>query len=572
MNTTIERSHNQRARRRTLPAGDERGFILLIVMVLIVALTLLGLAANRNVLTEMGIASNHAGSTKALYAAEGMTDVAYSSLLQTLHTAGAVPATIGGVSVKTVGTPVLSKLLSGKFKGFSAWTQKYRLVALGTDPTTGAKTQVTLDVDNQLIPIFQFGIFYNQDLEIQPGANLTVPQAGWIHTNNDLYMSTSATMSIFSHITSAGEIRHGRKDGDPQAVGSGAVKIYEADGTSSHNLGTGTSYKSGSNWADNANWPTTVTQWNGQVASSSEGITSLELPLPLDQNGQPYPPEHLILNEKTQDGTMAKKAAVIIEDGVAKDAAGNVLNTGSSITSSTTLYDYREGGKARTWNIDVQAFQASAAGQYLKSASPANGGTSGLLYVSSVGTVPQGSNFSAVRLKNGATLSSPLTVATDQPLYIQGDYNKNTPQPAAVLSDAITVLSGNWKEGGTTGYTSGTGLSGRAASDVTLNVDIMSGNSATSDKGYGGGFENFIRYLEDWSNHTFSLTGSVVCMWTSQNTTGVWRQTGQYYNPPNRVYSFNSGMWGGKWPPGTPCLVMTSRGTWQRQYTEIANQ
>lgn len=566
MAVITKKKHERRPGREGRPVSDERGFILLIVMILIVALTLLGLAANRNILTEIGIASNHAGSTRALYGAEASADVAFSSLLKTLQTSGVVPASIAApsisgytlqpVAVQQVGDAVLARLTKGTYKGLNSWTQKYRLVAQATDSNTNSSTTVTLDVDNQLIPIFQFGIFYNNDLEIQPGATLTVPQNGWIHSNKDLYMSTSASISIYSRITSAGEIRHARKDGDPQTVGSGDVKIYESNGTTSHTLQTGTSYKSGTTWADNSNWSSTVTQWGGQVASSDEGVTSLNLPLPEAAASDPS----YILKDETNPQSMGSKAAVIIEDGVAKDAAGNILDAGSSITSSTSLYDYREGKNARTWDIDMQAFQSSAAGQYLKSTTPSAGGTSGVLYVTS-GAAPTG-KFSAVRLKNGATLSSPLTVATDQPIYIQGDYNKNSPQPAAILSDATTILSGSWKDT----YTSSTSLSSRTPSDITLNVDIMSGNQATTSSGYGGGFENFLRFLENWSGHTFSLTGSVVCMWESKKTTGVWKNTGVYYNAPNRVYTFNSGQWGGKWPPGTPCLLITTRGTWQRQY------
>jgi Tfp pilus assembly protein PilX len=566
MSAMTRKSLRRRAGQKGRPASDERGFILLIVMILIVALTLLGLAANRNIVTDIGIAANHAGSTKSLYGAEAAADVAFSSLLKTLQTSGTVPAniavpsitgyTIPSVTVETVGSPVLSKLTRGMYKGLNSWTQKYRLWAEATDSSTNAKTRVTLDVDNQLIPIFQFGIFYNQDLEIQPGANLTVPQTGWIHSNRDLYMSTSASISILSRITSAGEIRHSRKDGDPQAVGGGDVKIYEANGTTSHNLATGTSYKSGTNWADNTAWSSTVSQWGGQVASSDEGVTSLNLPLPEAAASDPS----YILKDETNPQSMGAKAAVIIENGVAKDAAGNTLDAGGSITAVTSLYDYREGKYARTWDIDMQAFQASAAGQYLKSTTPSAGGTAGVLYVTS-GAAPTG-KFSAVRLKNGATLSSPLTVATDQPIYVQGDYNKNNPQPAAILSDATTILSGSWKDT----YTSSTTLSNRTPNDITLNVDIMSGNSATTASGYGGGFENFLRFQENWTGHTFSLTGSVVCMWESKKTSGVWKNTGVYYNAPNRVYTFNSGQWGGKWPPGTPCLLITTRGTWQRQY------
>ena len=217
MGRTMKGTAYQGLGRTKGPGNGEKGFILLIVMILIVALTLLGLAANRNILTDIGIATNHAGSTKALYGAEAAADLRLQPARQYLQTGVVVPAhytvavnTIAGFpgasfAVDTLGTSVLQSLSSGTYKGLNSWTQKYRISAANTDSGTNATTMVTLDVDNKLIPVFQFGIFYNSDLEIEPGANLTVPKNGWIHSNGNLYTSTSATESILSHITSAGE-------------------------------------------------------------------------------------------------------------------------------------------------------------------------------------------------------------------------------------------------------------------------------------------------------------------------------------------------------------------------------
>ena len=209
-------------------------------------------------------------------------------------------------------------------------------------------------------------------------------------------------------------------------------------------------------------------------------------------------------------------------------------------------------------------FQATAAGQYLASATPANGGTSGVLYAT---TTPINQSFNtAIRLYDGATLASPLTVATDLPAYVQGNYNMNNPQPASVMSDATTVLSNQWPApSSTTQYTNSTTLANRpVTAPLTINVDIMTGNSATNSSGYGGGFENFIRFLENWqANNTtqnYNFGGSLVCMWTAAQATGVWQNTGIYYNPPNRKYTF--GVFGTNWPPGTPNVVYTAKGTW----------
>ena len=594
-----EKGHMERLR-------DERGFVLLIVMIIIAALALLGLAANRNILTDVGIAENHGGNTRAFYAAEAAAQYAYNQLYQTLGSAGTVPVggidytasapsmTASGCTITSVqvGAPTAavqrkisatSKNLAN-FNGLNSWVTTYTITAQAKDANSNAVSNVALDVVNTLIPIFQFGIFYNSDLEMNPGANLTIPNNGWIHTNSNLYTSTSATETINSNITSAGEIRHGRKAGDPQAVGTGNVSIEGANGTY-YNLQDGSETLSGSTWVSNKNWPKTVSQWatttSATVAAQEEGVQSLNLPLPAAAASNP----EYILNQ-TGPQTMGSKAAVVVTNGIASDAKGNTLSTcyynashksGSSLkvdpgctsganqnsVTAGTVYDYREGKTAETYDIDVAGFQASAAGVYLATSTPANGGTSGVLYATSTNSTT-GSQFNAIRLVDGNVLSSPLTVATDLPAYVQGNYNKGDSshpiQASAIMADATTVLSNEWQNS----YSSSTSLNNRPVnSALTINADIMTGNQATTSAGYGGGFENFIRFLENWSNENYNFGGSLVCMWQSTKAVGQWQNTGVYYNAPVRQYTF--GVFGTSWPPGTPYVHDTSKGTW-RQY------
>ena len=144
-----------------------------------------------------------------------------------------------------------------------------------------------------------------------------------------------------------------------------------------------------------------------------------------------------------------------------------------------------------------------------------------------------------IRLKNGSKIPSDgLTVASNNPVYIQGDYNSGrdysgnpappsnsgnpadatTPQvanyngttgraPCAVVADAVTILSNNWVD---SNAQVGDSLSGRVASNTTVNTAIVAGIVASSavggDGAYSGGAENFPRFLEVWgAGHTFYL-------------------------------------------------------------------
>ncbi|MBI3637091.1 MAG: hypothetical protein HY216_12920 [Candidatus Rokubacteria bacterium] len=183
-----------------------------------------------------------------------------------------------------------------------------------------------------------------------------------------------------------------------------------------------------------------------------------------------------------------------------------------------------------------------------------------------------------MRLINGAQLPNQgLTVASQNPVYIRGDYNTKdtdgntrtdtTPVakqiPAGVLADAVTVLSNNWVTNNSD--TKGDQItSKRVATDTTVNAAFATGPSKESVSGQGNGqLENLIRFLEDWSGGKYlHYKGSLVALWHSQQATGPWN--GTYYSPPRRDWAYDT-LFDTSPPPGTPSGVLTQRGPWSRQ-------
>jgi hypothetical protein len=165
-------------------------------------------------------------------------------------------------------------------------------------------------------------------------------------------------------------------------------------------------------------------------------------------------------------------------------------------------------------------------------------------------------------------------VASQNPVYIQGDYNTaltgdssltgpNSHPPAAVLADAVTVLSNSWLDSNSAN--SSTTLSGRIPGDTTVNAAIATGPSAESNSGAGNGqLENDIRLLENWSGRTFTYSGSLVDLWHSEQVTAPWRNTGEYYNAPVRVWSYDT-LFNRAIPPGTPKGVLMFKGQWSQK-------
>ncbi len=569
-----------RTKRRKLGiVGADNGMVVMLVLILIITLSLLAAAANRNVVTDIAIASNHLGSVQAFYAADAGAQYGFNQLWQQLqlltpNIAGINPPSITGYTfatagyIQTIGGRV-QRPATGTYAGLSAFAQRWRIASAATEANTGAKGMVTIDVEDQLIPIFQFGVFYDHDLEILPGANMTFtttdtsnpPKIGRIHTNNSVYLAESGAgvnLTVHAPITAAQDLYAYRKDG-----ATTNHNVYISNGTSDSLLNIDST---------SANWTTqSQTTWLGQVKTGVHGISTLNVPMP-DSGGTPISPINLV---GTGTGSLYQSAGLRIVDGAAKDKNGSnvdlryfdanhkdpvthnlIIDPGGDATHNVnplttgTLYDYRQGGVQNTYDLDMTKLQGSAAAMAALNNPPASCDP-GILYVSSSGSTR------SVRLENGGSIpAAGLTVASNNPVYIQGNYNTAN-NPAAIAADAVTVLSSNWRDT----YNSGTSIGSRTATATTVNAALMVGNKDTAGTQYSGGLENLVRFLENWSGVNFNYKGSLVCLWQSAHATSNWPGTGTVYNPPTRVWQY--GMDVNHLPPGTPRVRYVMKLGWR---------
>ncbi|CAA6692990.1 MULTISPECIES: hypothetical protein [unclassified Lentimonas] len=183
-----------------------------------------------------------------------------------------------------------------------------------------------------------------------------------------------------------------------------------------------------------------------------------------------------------------------------------------------------------------------------------------------------------VKLTNAETIPNPsfahakdiygMSLATNQMLYVQGNYNadgdfdtgsptdpdssnfaaEDEEAPAALIADSITFLSVDWKDVNSSIYGQ------RTAENTEVSAAILTGlvpSGETGQKSYSGGVENFPRFLEKWNDKTFLMRGSIVALFESEVGTAPWG-TGSVYNPPNREWGFHSKFGEGYLPPGTP--------------------
>jgi hypothetical protein len=173
-----------------------------------------------------------------------------------------------------------------------------------------------------------------------------------------------------------------------------------------------------------------------------------------------------------------------------------------------------------------------------------------------------------------------LTLATNLPTYIKGDFNLHTKEeftntladdwsnfytrstfnpnfacrsgdsrfpncttgdewrPANILADAVTLLSGDFdfKE---LGYTIGSQQT--ANKDTTFNLIIAAGDNPAQPTVDNGGLNNLVRVIENWTSREIKLNGAFMQVKKSAYATGT-NPPQTLNNPPTRQWSYDVGL------------------------------
>ena len=546
---------------------SEKGIALVAVVVFTCIFTILGFSMLSVANSEIALTQKELSSKQAFYAAEAGIEYGIAKLNALLDENRQAIDLIDEVDISAYyqipyptldgftfdvftiekdGSSETRSVDSGPCEGMEAFIQKYKITSQATsNGSHSVSARLVQRVEDQKLHLFQFAAFYEQDLELEPGPAMTIK--GRIHSNNDIYLTSNSTLSIDSYLTSARDIYRCSKPGDPGEE-SGTVQIKDANGN----------YKIMDFDSTDPDWATKALEtWGGKVRSQVHTTSKLRMPIPIEDE-----PIEIIKRGDSEDPEALKEARLYwqadlrIIDGVAYDKSGNVVDLTyddggdviNPVDMSKSFHNYREEKDIKVTEIDISKLVGS--GKF-----PANG----ILYVSAhlAGSGEQ----DGVRLVNGSGLpSGGLTVATDSPLYIQGDYNLNK-APASVLCDAINILSNSWQDG--------QDWPPAAAAETQVNSCIATGHTPTSDAGYGGGLENLTRFLETWSGVTFTWSGSIDSLWYSEIATGDWHYGWPYYQAPFRNWEFDEQLLNvSSLPPGTPLLCISHRIGWEEGFAQ----
>jgi Tfp pilus assembly protein PilX len=180
------------------------------------------------------------------------------------------------------------------------------------------------------------------------------------------------------------------------------------------------------------------------------------------------------------------------------------------------------------------------------------------------------------------SISCGLAIATENPAYIQGDFNANSAgggfNDASVAvslnADAVTLLSNGFNDVNTFAFpfrfpyssSSSTGGIVRNAVNTGNNayyrVAVMAGKGVSfpqpftsdpQDFGTDGGVHNFLRYIENWGGQQLNYRGSIISMYTNRQATGTYKCCTTVYSPPGRGYNFDTNfLTPSLLPPRTP--------------------
>lgn len=258
------------------------------------------------------------------------------------------------------------------------------------------------------------------------------------------------------------------------------------------------------------------------------------------------------------DGQVLSPQGVVVElryctqNGVLQPDGSCSKGTVQRPIKSTSFYDAREAKTILTTDIDVNLLKSSPA--FTQIVANNNGA---VVYFSDQRS-PSANTENAIRLINGSTLPTKgVTFASENPLYVKGDYNTVSKKPAGLVSDSLTILSSNWNDAN-----GNASLDTRVAANTGVNAAIMTGNTETVVGSYNGGLENLPRFLEKWTGKTFTYKGSIVVMHNSEIGTGAWGKS-NVYSPPNRSWSFDPDFLdNGNTIPGFPAVYNLAKGTW----------
>ncbi len=598
---------------------NEKGSTLIIFFFVLMAMAALAVGALQITSLNLESSRGLLKGKQSYYAAEVGMDTASDTVIQSFQNLVPYLGSNGfvtlpnyrGFNVQYSITQTQPRFLYQTVNGqdiLNHWAYTYDIVSTATSLTDNSAETLRESINILETPLVQWFIFYGgdnnngaSDLEIHSGS----PWTSWgrVHTNGDFYVgSTQRASHRFQNfdpnngapiqtphsITVAGDILNqtkassylvnGNQVGGFTVNRNAAVKTTNAAPIWQNAQRINTVINPASKVVQEA-------RFNGFVTAQQQPQAT---PGPVViQRGGFY--ENASLNPQLPDvdGITILGQGGFVPGGfqvtVSRPVPTNVTNLirdgqtsfGTNYTGPRTIIrervndfcDGREQRQVNTTDIDLNALTLWYQ-EYL--ADPANGGgglgaAGFMIYASrspNAAFTNLTGNMESIRLRGGLDGTTPVpqlfgntTFATDNPLYIQGDFNTINRQGVAIIADAINVLSNGWagKNCGPRSPTTNT--------PTSVNAAFFTGNSVSQQGGaFEGGAINYPRFHERWPNVPFNYRGAFVNLWISSQANGNWCLGADCYSAPIRNWGWETNFQNPNfWPPFMPSVYAMER-------------
>ncbi|MGH7646251.1 MAG: hypothetical protein ACREMR_11770 [Gemmatimonadales bacterium] len=549
-------------------------------------------------------------NARVSYAAEAGADAIMAQLfdaqqdgyLSDAELAALTPPTVPGFTVDSfkaskLGGIVQETITDGPFTGLYSLTQRVEIFSSAVDAQRN-RSAVLVSAKAQAIPIFQFAQFFDMDAQLWPGERRDM--WGRVHVNGDLFLHNSNNIYFHDWVTAVGRVIRKRKTDHVLPEPDCCPKIDDVAG-----LAVNLDFDS-ENTPDPATFRArSAAQFDSRLQTNAHSVPTLRVPLPVGvSQREVIRPREAGDTDEERETKFAWRADLYVTVDMTnirdkKDVCGGVGGLTDHPNITVVRYDggavpapalmcvifdfkwdtFRDRMEVRwvdalTVPMDLLRGWATATAIkprviYVEFKLPA-----GPLAGTPADVDPKGDNaanggrpFPALRLRNAVQLHGPLTIGTEHPIYIWGDYNTVSKQPAAVFGDILTILTAAWRDTVTNSMPDG--------SAITHNLSIIQGavrgggcyhhdpGPCTAPPLPPGELSGSNRHLEDLKNSVYCGGGSCMYRWRGSQVylhTPIFARLATpdvslIYKPPTRDWGFDNMLKvPDSLPPATPVV------------------
>jgi hypothetical protein len=205
---------------KKLWAKREDGSAIVIALLILTLLTAFVALAVTRTTSETIAASNDAAESRAFSAAQGSLEIMTRNFDKIFeeklspapndlrHIESLTPPQFDGYEfIQTIQQTEAPKtvVMSGQLlQGLNALRDEWQVDTTATDKSNGVQVALRRKFYNNRVPIFQFGIFYDDDLEFHPGPRFDF--GGRVHSNGNMFLTANTGLYFSSRVSAVGQI------------------------------------------------------------------------------------------------------------------------------------------------------------------------------------------------------------------------------------------------------------------------------------------------------------------------------------------------------------------------------